>query len=77
MTGKDFCWKKKKAPPGEPKLCPESIQNKRNEFSAANFGNRTVSASLLAEKHGEKTEKNASPRASSLCTMTEKAGWYV
>ena len=38
----NICWKKKKAPPCEPMLCPESFQNKLNEFPAENIGIKEV-----------------------------------
>ena len=68
---------KKKAPPCEPKLCPVSFQNKRNEFPAENFGNQKVSALLLAQSCGEKTQKEYFPCAAVICTMSGNARRYV
>ena len=61
MTGKSICRKKKKAPPCETPLCPESCQNKCGKFLVENFGNQRGSVSLLAEScGGERKGKSAS-----------------
>ena len=77
MIGKKYLLEKKESPALSTKVKSRELAEKRNEFPAENFENQIVSASLLAESRGEKNGKNASPRASSLCTMTERAWWYV
>ena len=73
MTGKNTGWKKKKVPSCEPKLCPESFQNKRNEVPAENLGNQRVSSSLLAESCGERQGRMLPARFGNLCDFTERS----
>ena len=70
MIGKNICGKKKKAPPCEPTLCPQSCQNKRGKFLVENFGHQRSLASMLAQTCG----KNASRTLGQSVRCQERLG---